>query len=173
MWWTYLALVAPQSADIHSWKNQQLCTWSHLDMLLTRHVLHAFQNMGTIANILTCNCSHILTWSTWPPARCTSWKSAALLCRAHRAYKVQLYNFFINFIRKVIDNICEHGDHNVYDCHLTSAWQLHTTQQSLESSSSCEQKQPWWAIQLSLLCRARQFFKVEITLFFSRTIIIL
>ena len=20
---------------------------------------------------------------------------------------------------KVIDNICEHGDHNVYDCHLT------------------------------------------------------
>ena len=27
--------------------------------------------------------------------------------------------FLIHFIRKVIDNICEHGDHNVYDCHLT------------------------------------------------------
>ena len=52
-----------------------------------RYVLHAFQNMGTIANILTCNCSHILTWSTWPPARCTSWRSAALLSRAHQVYK--------------------------------------------------------------------------------------
>ena len=27
--------------------------------------------------------------------------------------------FLIHFIMKVIDNICEHGDHNVYDCHLT------------------------------------------------------
>ena len=47
--------------------------------------------------------------------------------------------FFINFIRKVIDNICEQGDHNVYDCHLTSLSQLHTTQQSPQSSSSGEQ----------------------------------
>ena len=56
-------------------------------MLAPRYVLHAFQNMGTVANILT--------WSTWPPARCTSWRSAALLCHAHRVYKVQLYNHLL------------------------------------------------------------------------------
>ena len=80
LWWLFNQLTSAAE------KNQQLCTWSHLDLLLTRHVLHAFQNMGTIANILT--------WSTWPPARCTSWRSAALLSRAHRVYKV---NYIINY----------------------------------------------------------------------------
>ena len=90
MWRTYLALVALQSADIRSWKNQQLCILYMVSpWLVLRYVLHAFPNMGTIANILT--------WSTWPPARCTSWRSAALLCRAHQVYKIQLYNQLFNY----------------------------------------------------------------------------
>ena len=69
--------------------------------LAPRYVLHAFQNMGTVANILT--------WSTWPPARCTSWRSAVLLCRAHRVYKVQLYNH-------LLFNYCYYQLYNYHCC---------------------------------------------------------